>query len=471
MTDFLIKSSISLLALLIFYHFILEKEKMFHFNRYFLLVSLFISLAVPFTVFEIEQDFPIMSNKINSQQVTTTDIHPIQAEVTNINVLEQTNYWIFFLWLTYGVITLVLSFRFIRNIHIITSKTKTYKTTTYQNIKIVLLTENTLPYTFWSSIYINKNDYENRKIEQELFTHEIAHVKQKHTLDVILVEILKILFWFNPIFIFYKKAIQLNHEFLADDKVIVVHQDISFYQNLLLNKVSVSRPFLLTSNLNFLATKKRLIMMNKITSKSKTKAIKSLSVFGVLTIFLLLSFKPVLLDKKIIVIDAGHGGIDIGAQIGDEQEKKIVESIANKISLLNDTDKIKIILLRKDDRFIELSERVKEINKINPNLVISLHINTSKNITENGVNAYVSKQNSFYEKSVENAKNLVDEISNERLAKGEVKEANFFVLKNSKCPALLVEIGYLSNENDRNYLTSENGQNEISNKIFEFIKK
>lgn len=471
MTDFLIKSSISLLALLIFYHFILEKEKMFHFNRYFLLVSLFISLAVPFTVFEIEQDFPIMSNKINSQQVTTTDIHPIQAEVTNINVLEQTNYWIFFLWLTYGIITLVLSFRFIRNIHIITSKTKTYKTTTYQNIKIVLLTENTLPYTFWSSIYINKNDYENRKIEQELFTHEIAHVKQKHTLDVILVEILKILFWFNPIFIFYKKAIQLNHEFLADDKVIVVHQDISFYQNLLLNKVSVSRPFLLTSNLNFLATKKRLIMMNKITSKSKTKAIKSLSVFGVLTIFLLLSFKPVLLDKKIIVIDAGHGGIDIGAQIGDEQEKKIVESIANKISLLNDTDKIKIILLRKDDRFIELSERVKEINKINPNLVISLHINTSKNITENGVNAYVSKQNSFYEKSVENAKNLVDEISNERLAKGEVKEANFFVLKNSKCPALLVEIGYLSNENDRNYLTSENGQNEISNKIFEFIKK
>ncbi|EKT4499932.1 N-acetylmuramoyl-L-alanine amidase, partial [Flavobacterium psychrophilum] len=62
-------------------------------------------------------------------------------------------------------------------------------------------------------------------------------------------------------------------------------------------------------------------------------------------------------------------------------------------------------------------------------------------------------------------------ISNEKLAKGEVKDANFFVIKNSKCPALLLEVGYLSNENDKTYITSESGQNEIANQIFEFIKK
>ncbi len=197
---------------------------------------------------------------------------------------------------------------------------------------------------------------------------------------------------------------------------------------------------------------------------------KFLAVLGILTIFLSFAFKP-LNDKKIIVIDAGHGGKDFGAQIGGEFEKKIVENIANKISLLNGKGEIEIVLLREDDSFIELSERVARINKINPSLLISLHINASKNLKENGVNAYVSKQNDFYDKSMESAKDLVDKISNEKLAKGEVKDANFFVIKNSKCPALLLEVGYLSNENDKTYITSESGQNEIANQIFEFIKK
>jgi beta-lactamase regulating signal transducer with metallopeptidase domain len=47
------------------------------------------------------------------------------------------------------------------------------------------------------------------------------------------IETLKALFWFNPIFIFYKRAIQLNHEFLADEKVVKSHNDVPFYQNLL----------------------------------------------------------------------------------------------------------------------------------------------------------------------------------------------------------------------------------------------
>ncbi|REG96470.1 N-acetylmuramoyl-L-alanine amidase [Flavobacterium aquicola] len=471
MIDFLFKSSVSLLALLLFYHLVLEKEKMYRFNRYFLLISLLFSLVIPFTSFEINQDMPAIYSKIISQQVIAADILPIQPEVTNISDIKQTNYWVPLLWLTYSIITLVLSIRFIRKIYIITAKAKLSKVVIYQNTKVILLTEDTLPYTFLDSIYMNRNDYENGKIEQELFTHEITHVKQKHTLDVIFIEILKTLFWFNPLFIFYKKAIQLNHEFLADENVIATHQNISFYQNLLLNKVSAFQPFLLTSNLNFLATRKRLIMMTKNTSKSRTASIKLLAVLGISAIFILVSFKPLPLDKKIIVIDAGHGGNDNGAQIGAEQEKKIVENIANKINSLNKKGEIEIVLLRKGDRFIALNERVLEINKINPSLVISLHIDASKNINENGVHAYVSKQNVFYEKSMENAKNLVDEITNEKLANGGVKDADSFIIKNSKCPALLVEIGYLSNQNDRTYLTSENGQNEIANKIFEFIKK
>ena len=535
MTDFLIKSTISLLALLLFYHLILEKEKMFYFNRYFLLVSLLFSIAIPFISFEIQQDIPVMYNNTIPQQIlkignVKTGTLPIQTEITNISPEEQTNYWLPLLWITYILITLVLSSRFIRNIYTITSKAKISKVITHQNTKMVLVSEDILPYTFWNTIYINQKDFENRQIEQELFTHEITHVKQKHSIDVIFVEILKTLFWFNPIFIFYKKAIQLNHEFLADENVIFTHRDVPFYQNLLLNKVSVSQPFFLASNLNFLGTKKRLIMMTKITSKPKAIIMKFalLILFIGLTTTLCAQFYPskesksqllqdkktigiidadagngekisgtqigdeeikivesiankisslkskdesqILQDKKTIVIDAGHGGYDLGAQFGTDKESKIVESIANKISALNGKGEIEIVLLREDDSFINLSERVSKVNKINPSLLISLHVNSNKNINKNGVDAYVSKQNVYYEKSIESAKNLVDKISNEKLSKGEVKDQPVFIITKSKCPALVIEIGYLSNEKDRAYLTSENGQNEIANKIFEFIR-
>jgi hypothetical protein len=82
------------------------------------------------------------------------------------------------------------------------------------------------------------------------------------------VEFLKTVFWFNPVFLFYKKAIQLNHEFLADQEIVKTYNDVPFYQNLLLNKASGSQTIYLASNLNYLVTKKRLIMMKKRTSKN-----------------------------------------------------------------------------------------------------------------------------------------------------------------------------------------------------------
>lgn len=183
------------------------------------------------------------------------------------------------------------------------------------------------------------------------------------------------------------------------------------------------------------------------------------------------NFEPQNREKKIIVIDAGHGGKDHGAENNDELESKIVESIAKKIKLLNVKDNVEIILLREDDSFIGLNERVDKINEINPALLISLHVNASKNSNENGVNAYVSSQNEFYEKSLEAANKLIDKISNSYLAKGEVSNANLFVIKNSKCPAVILEVGYLSNENDKAYITSEKGKNEIADRVYEFVKQ
>ena len=185
--------------------------------------------------------------------------------------------------------------------------------------------------------------------------------------------------------------------------------------------------------------------------------------------FGLFAFK-LLEAKKIIVIDASHGGDDFGATLNGLQEKTIVETIAKKIKAQNKNENLEIVLLREGDHFMELSERVSIINNLNPSLVISLHINASENFSKNGVQAFVYSKSKFYNESKTNAEILVDKVAGDYFSKSEVKEASFYILKNSNCPAMTLEVGYLSNVNDRNYITSEKGQNEIAEKILEAVK-
>ena len=197
---------------------------------------------------------------------------------------------------------------------------------------------------------------------------------------------------------------------------------------------------------------------------------KLLSVLGIVSIFLLVAFKP-LGEKKVIVIDAGHGGKDFGASVGEVLEKEIVEKIANKIKALNKNENIEIVLLREGDNFLELKERVDRINVLNPSLLISLHTNFVKLESTNGIEAFVSKDSKYYNESFKHAEGLINEVSNDNLAKRSVKEASLFLLKNSNCPAVNLEVGFMSNPKEREYLVSEKGQNEIAASVISYLER
>lgn len=259
MIDFIITSSVCLTLFLAAYHLLLEKEKMHHFNRFYLLSSIVISLLIPFLNFEIIKEIPVEA----SETVMVEGLIPSQA----VFVEEETSVLPLIIWSLYGLITFGFLIRFGKNLLGLISKTKSNPTVKYQNANLVLLDEKVLPHTFWNSIFINFDDYNRRNIEDELYTHELVHVTQKHTFDILFIETLKTIFWFNPLFYFYKKAIQLNHEFLADEEVVKSCDNVPFYQTLLLQKNSINHVFL-TSNLNYQVTKKRLIMMTKNTSKT-----------------------------------------------------------------------------------------------------------------------------------------------------------------------------------------------------------
>ena len=283
MTDFLIKSTITLFALLAVYYLFLEKEKIHVFNRFYLLFSLVFSMALPFITIEVIQE-------IAQPTVNPGNIQILQGSGV---ILEETNYLAIGLWSLYTVVTLVLAIRFFGNIIKISSKMRSNEPIDYKNAKLILVPEKTLPHTFLNTIFINETEYNNREIEAELYTHELTHVTQKHTLDILFIELLRTVFWFNPIFIFYKKAIQLNHEFLADEKVVNAYNNVPFYQSLLLSKANENQTFYLASNLNYLITKKRLLMMTKTTSSSKSLAKKIILIPVLSGLLFLFCFKTI----------------------------------------------------------------------------------------------------------------------------------------------------------------------------------
>ncbi|CAD0220987.1 N-acetylmuramoyl-L-alanine amidase [Chryseobacterium sp. JV274] len=185
----------------------------------------------------------------------------------------------------------------------------------------------------------------------------------------------------------------------------------------------------------------------------------ALSIFS--TAFL--SFSPI--NKKYIVIDAGHGGNDFGATHGEIREKNISLSVAKEIQKINESqNKYQIVLTRDSDSYPTLSERTDQINKLNPEMVISLHVNTSpeKERSDNGFEVYT--QNSDV------SKELAGKIYKKFNAR-KISESNLHILRETKAPAVLVELGFINNSENRNYITSEKGQKEIAQKFVEIINE
>ncbi|MGB4399756.1 MAG: M56 family metallopeptidase [Daejeonella sp.] len=281
MIEYLIKSGLVLVTLLAIYHLWLEKEKMHQFNRYYLLFSLVIGLIIP--VLKIPLNGPgISTAPMNIGELVVSGVSPTVPLELGMAAVEQSPS---FLMMLYIVIASILLMRFVINLFLITRSVARNPKQDNRAGTIVLIKEKLTPHSFLFFIFLNEDDYLNNKIEKEIIEHEFAHVRQKHSVDLLFLELLMVIFWFNPVFIFFKKAIQLNHEFLADEAVIESSCSISTYQQLLLQKATL-KPVQLASNFNYSVTKKRFKMMKKQTSKTK-KVVKVASLLPVAALLIM----------------------------------------------------------------------------------------------------------------------------------------------------------------------------------------
>ncbi len=360
-----------------FYKLFLERESMYKINRFYLLFSLIFSLIAP--LYKIDLPITATETNISPELLAFLMQNPeLLQQEKGINFGDILNV----IYIFVGVIFLV---RFIYNLYELMFKIKTEEKIKDQEITYILDLDSNQPYSFWKYIFIPKKQL--KSLHQNLIDHEKAHCIQKHSLDILLIEIFQILFWFNPFIYFYKKSIKLNHEFLADEYVLKRNSDLKTYQHQILDCIATQNPSMMASNFNFILTKKRLLMMTKNTSKRKVKILSFASLPFILSAFVLFSQKsfaqevekkaqkveqalekPVQSQAEILLgqattlrdsllkTDQAKKTTPIEKVITKDELKKILKSNPqNKIILndagdiiLNDSIKIKDIVLKKE---------------------------------------------------------------------------------------------------------------------------
>lgn len=257
-----LKSTFCLAVFMLFYKLLLENTSIHKFKRFYLLSILFLSIALPFITFTNYIEIPFASNPSNLVLENNTE-----TKVPLINN-PSPNYLSLILWTIYGIGVILFTLRFTKNLNKLFKKIKYSQKQEYNNLNLVLLEEKVLPHTFINYIFLNKKEYDDNTINNTVLLHEQTHALQKHTIDILIIEVIQLIFWFNPLLILLKKHIKLNHEFLADQEVLNHGVDASEYQNTLLTFSSNNPYSTLVNPINYSSLKKRFKIMKTKTSKS-----------------------------------------------------------------------------------------------------------------------------------------------------------------------------------------------------------
>lgn len=250
-----------------FYYFFLSKEKMLVFNRFYLLGSMMASFIIPaITITTQPSLINQANNKIPFSQMVELPIPQVKNSIWSIDLQQIISFLILAISL-FLLIKLIVNFSRIFTNKEIQSHLKVGKA------KLVLVEKDIVPHSFLQFIFVSKQEYEAGKIEAEVLEHELAHVRQKHSWDIILIELVTTIIWFHPIFYLYKQSIKINHELLADAAVIKRTDDVRSYQQVLLQRATAQNAYHLASSFNYYTTKKRFIMLKKSYRKNRATAI------------------------------------------------------------------------------------------------------------------------------------------------------------------------------------------------------
>jgi len=269
--EYLIKLTIGLSVTSLFYVIVLGRHTFYNWNRWYLLIYSALSFVIPFIdispalerssfvesklveAIPTVQDFTVV--KTRSAEGEPPFVIPEPDTTVGLELWQQILIGLFFL----GVLVMIV--RLAMNWICYLSIKRKAALITDEDVQIYYTSREIVPFSFGRGIFVNPALHDESEL-QEIFLHELVHVKQKHSVDIIWAEILCVLNWYNPFAWLIRHAIRQNHEYIADRAVLEHGVNAKEYQYLLLKVVGVPEVWL-ANQFNFSSLKRRIIMMNK----------------------------------------------------------------------------------------------------------------------------------------------------------------------------------------------------------------
>ena len=325
MLHYILQTIVFQLLFLMVYDLFLKNETFFNWNRFYLLVSAVLSIILPFVKIDafktvIPERYiytlpEVILGKSSATAVTNEALLNTAGTVSSVSFN-----WSYLIYLGCAIALVLFTIKFYKLI-VMAYKNPKVK---FEKAFLVELVNSKHAFSFFNYIFLGRDI--NTEDRQSILEHELQHVKEKHSLDLLFFEILKIIFWFNPLVYMYQKRIANLHEFVADSKAVKSTNKVSYYQNLLsqvfdTKKVSFINPFFKQSLI-----KKRIIML----SKSKSKQIhlaKYLLVFPM--VIGMLFYTSCSNDEKI------NQNVEVNSSLSEEE---LVEKYLKEVRILSNDD-------------------------------------------------------------------------------------------------------------------------------------
>ncbi len=516
---YLLKITICAAVLFIYYWFLL-RNKVFHaYNRFYLLAVVGISMLLPLFSINIFHKQETRKTSVIKMLTVVTESDDYMGEViiqakpassfSSMSILP-------FFFLLVSTVLLFLLLQMLIKIFML------FKSNESKRIENILFVNTDAakgtPFSFFNSIFWNKQISLQSTAGARIFKHELAHIQQRHSYDKLFMNIVLIIFWANPVYWIIRKELSMIHEFIAD-KMAVEDGDTTAFAAMILATTYPNHTMTITNNFFYSPIKRRLMMLTK-NQHPKINYLSRLLVLP-LAVILFAAFtlkareyktkqseitytsnninqqtgivqfnsansnaaqknktfandEPNLqTDKQItVVLDAGHGGKDGGAKSEDGIfEKDVALQLVKKIKAQNNNPNIHFVLLRETDVFYDVKEKAILANEIKPDLFISVHLDGAPyKSNNNGLSVYVpndSLPNSAKSKIL--ASSVIGAFENNY---GLVvpktmteRRTGLYVLKAVEAPSIFIEAGYITNKKDAAYLLSDRGQETFANNV------
>lgn len=475
---YLLQSSVCLLAFYLLYLGVLRRLTFFTWSRFYLVTALLISVLIPRLRIAlpagVEQPPAIMAPLQEVPVVMAKE--GVENEVVMAAADKEMpgiSYW----WLVYITGVAVMAARLGVSLFRLWQMLRRNERVYVDGCVVVLTTG--VNASFFHYIFVDRKAFAGDD-RAHILLHEQTHVRLRHSADLMLLELVSVICWFNPVMWWYKRSMKEVHEFQAD-RAVAEETNVKTYAGVLLRLATAGRSIPVnTFSKQPLKGRISMLFTNPSHKMKKLLFMLVVPVAGVLLYSFSSVSTPAVTPSKtggkpfVIVLDAGHGGTDAGASSASKHEKDLTLLLTQEIGAQAKAAGFEILFTRSGDETLTPQDRIAALQDRQADLFLSIHINASAKAGPSGSEIFLAKNAQWFPASKKVASIMYQQLKDVSglpvTAPPTVREKDIYVLQNAKSAAMLLSVGYLNNPGDVKLLENETWRKAYAAKVIQGLQ-